>query len=211
MLATPPDAWGGARLTGRARRQHDPPVDVTIETERMVLRAFNADDVDNLVELDGDPEVMRYLTGGQPTSREAVRTGTLPWLMARPEPGGASGGWAAVERSTGAFLGWFSLRAGHGPPDELQLGYRLRRSAWGRGYATEGSRALIDRAFSEFAVRRVWATTMAVNTRSRRAAEKAGMTHTRTYHEHFDDPIPGTEHGEVEYAVTRADWESAGG
>ena len=93
VLATPPDAWGGARLTGRARRQHDPPVDVTIETERMVLRAFNADDVDNLVELDGDPEVMRYLTGGQPTSREAVRTGTLPWLMARPEPGGASGGW----------------------------------------------------------------------------------------------------------------------
>ena len=47
---------------------------------------------------------------------------------------------------------------------------------------------------------------MAVNTPSRRVLERVGLRHVRTYHEHFDDPIPGTEQGEVEYAVTRSEW-----
>jgi RimJ/RimL family protein N-acetyltransferase len=59
--------------------------------------------------------------------------------------------------------------------DEVELGDRLRRSAWGMGYATEGSRALVDRAFAEPGVRRVYAETMAVNVASRRVLEKAGL------------------------------------
>jgi len=56
-------------------------------------------------------------------------------------------------------------------------------------------------------MRRVWAQTMAVNSRSRRVMEKAGLAYVRTSHEEFDDPLPGTEHGEVEYALTKAEWE----
>jgi RimJ/RimL family protein N-acetyltransferase len=179
-------------------------------TERLVLRRFTAADEDALVELSSDPEVMRFLTGGRPASREAVRTRTLPQLLAYPDD--VLGPWAALTRS-GDFLGWLSLHVqpdGPGPDGPgPELGYRLRRAAWGHGYATEGSRALVDRAFAETDTRRIWATTMAVNTRSRRVLERVGLRHVRTYHEHFEDPIAGTEHGEVEYAVTRSEWQRA--
>jgi len=54
-----------------------------------------------------------------------------------------------------------------GPLDEVELGYRLRQAAWGKGYATEGSRALLGEAFTELGVRLVWAETMSVNHRFR--------------------------------------------
>ena len=77
----------------------------------------------------------------------------------------------------------------------------------GKGYATEGARALIRKGFAELGVRRVFAQTMAVNTASRRVMEKAGLAHVRTFHEDWTDPIEGAKHGEVEYALTKADWE----
>jgi RimJ/RimL family protein N-acetyltransferase len=66
---------------------------------------------------------------------------------------------------------------------------------------------LIDKGFAEMGVRRVWAQTMAVNLASRRVMEKSGLTHQRTFHLEWDDPLPGTELGEVEYALDRAAWE----
>lgn len=62
-------------------------------------------------------------------------------------------------------------------------------------------------AFTTLGLRRVFATTMAVNLASRRVMEKAGLRYVRTFHLEFDDPIPGTEHGEVEYAVTADEWQ----
>ncbi len=91
-------------------------------------------------------------------------------------------------------------------PAGAELGYRLRRDAWGHGYATEGSRALIAKGFGELGLSRIWAQTMAVNTRSRRVLEKSGLRYVRTFFMDFDDPIPGTEKGEVEYAITRSEW-----
>ena len=178
--------------------------DVFLETERLVLRRFTESDVDNLVALDGDPEVMRFLTGGVATPRERIATEVLPGMLDYYRRFRGYGYYAAQERSTGAFLGWFGLRPES--VDEVELGYRLGRASWGRGYATEGSLALIHTCFTELGTRRVYARTMAVNTASRRVMEKAGLRYVRTFHEHFDDPIEGTEHGEVEYAVTRADW-----
>jgi RimJ/RimL family protein N-acetyltransferase len=181
---------------------------VFLETERLLLRRFTPDDVDNLVALDGDPEVMRCLTGGRSTPREEIENEVLPAFLGYYARFAGYGFWAAIEKSAGQFLGWFHFRPRpSSPPGEVELGYRLRRSAWGKGYATEGSRALIRKGFTEFDVRRVVANTMAVNTGSRRVMEKSGLRFVRTYHETFPDPIEGTEHGEVEYAVTRADWE----
>ena len=181
---------------------------VFLETERLVLRRFTLDDVDNLVELDSDPEVMHFITGGRATPREEIENDLLPWFLHYYEGGDRYGFWAAIEKSTGTFLGWFHFRPGDGhPSDEPELGYRLRRSAWGRGYATEGSRALIRKGFTELGVRRVVASTMVVNTASRRVMEKSGLTLVRTFHQEWPDRIPGDEHGDVEYALTRADWE----
>src|SRR5262249_21365281 len=160
---------------------------------------FTEADEDNLVELDSDPEVMRFLNGGKPTPREEVRSRILPILFdfyARSEDFGY---WAAQEKSTGQFLGWFHFRpCANEPRDgESELGYRLRRSAWGKGYATEGSRALIRKGFTELGVERVVAETVTVNLGSRRVMEKAGLTLVRTFHRDGLDAIEGSEHGVV--------------
>ena len=183
-------------------------LDVFLETERLVLRRFTDADLELLVELDADPEVMRYITGGRATAREELRDEVLPAFLGyyRRFPG--YGFWAAVDKASGQFLGWFHLRPPEGSrPDEPELGYRLRRSAWGKGYATEGSRALIRKAFTELGARRVYAETMAVNQGSRRVMEKAGLRLVRSFHQSWPDRIEGDEHGDVEYALTRAEWE----
>lgn len=178
-----------------------------LETDRLLLRPFTEADEENLVGLDGDPEVMRFLTGGTPTSRERIRAEVLPRFVLPDERFGGPHFWAAEEKATGEFVGWFHLRPGDGgSPDEAELGYRLRREAWGKGYATEGSRALIRRAFGELGLRRIFAETMAVNTASRRVMEKSGLRYVRTFHQDFDDPIDGSEHGEVEYELSADDW-----
>lgn len=178
-----------------------------LETERLVLREFTADDVDRLAELDSDPDVMHYITGGLPTSRAEIENDHLPAFLAYYDRYPGYGFWAVIEKATGDFLGWFHFRPAEGhPDDEPELGYRLRKSAWGNGYAVEGSRALIDKGFTDFGVRRVLAETMVVHTASRRVMEKAGLTVTRIFHQDWPYPIEGDEHGDVEYALTREDW-----
>ena len=181
---------------------------VFLETDRLVLRRFTEDDVDLLVDLDADPEVMRYINGGMPTSRAEVADEVLPAFLGYYQRYPGYGFWAAIEKATGQFLGWFHFRPKpDGYDDEPELGYRLRRSAWGQGYATEGSRALIDKGFAEFGVQRVFAETMAVNTASRRVMEKAGLRYARAFHAAWPVRIPGDEHGDVEYALDRDEWE----
>lgn len=180
-----------------------PPVHVYLETERLILRRFTESDADDLFALDNDPDVMRYLNGGAPTPREVIDERVLPRLI-------AGGFFAALEKPAGRFLGWFHLRTVEGrPPDELELGYRLRKEAWGRGFATEGSVALIDKAFAELGAGRVFAQTMAVNLGSRRVMEKCGLRFARTFQIDWPDPIEGSEQGEVEYELLRSAWEAA--
>lgn len=183
---------------------------ILLETERLILRRFAADDVENLVELDGDPEVMRFINGGRPTPRDEVESEILPAFLGHYRRFGGFGFWAAVEKATGRFVGWFHLRPGDGaPPGEVELGYRLRRSAWGKGYATEGSRALVDKGFADLGARRVVASTMVVNAASRRVLEKAGLRYVRSFHQPWPDHIEGEELGDVEYALLRSEWERA--
>ncbi len=181
---------------------------VFLETERLVLRRFTEADVGNLSDLDSDPDVMRFLTGDKLTPREVIQNETLPRMLQYYEQFAGFGFWAAIERSTGKFLGWFEFRPLEGSgPEEVELGYRLRKSAWGRGYATEGARALIRKGFTDLGVWRLVARTMAVNIGSRGVMEKASLTLARTFHQEWPDPVEGTEHGEVEYALTKSDWD----
>jgi RimJ/RimL family protein N-acetyltransferase len=183
---------------------------VFLETDRLVLRRFTESDLDLLVELDSDPEVMRFITGGRATPRGEVESEVLPAFLSYYERFDGYGFWAAIEKKSGAFIGWFHLRPGPGAPiDEPELGYRFRSSAWDKGYATEGSRALIHKAFTELGATRVVAETMAVNVRSRRVMEKAGLTLVRTFQQEWPYRIDGEDDGDVEYAVRKADWETA--
>ena len=180
---------------------------VFLETERLVLRELTVDDVDNLVELDADPEVVRWTPDGSP-SRDEVERQILPyWRRYYVETPGF-GFWAVEEKATGEFLGWFHLRpAGVHGPAEPELGYRLRRSAWGKGYATEGSRALIHKAFTEHPVRRVLAETSAIHIASRRVMEKCGLRLVREFDAGYPPIGPDDVLGDVEYAIDRVEWE----
>ena len=182
---------------------------VFLETERLILRRFTEDDADALFELYDDPHVMRYLNGGLPADRTEIVTLDLPAFLGYYERFPGYGFWAAIEKSTGDFLGWFHFRPrAEDPVDEPELGYRLHQAAWGKGYGTEGSAALLAKGFTDLGVRRVTAFTMTVNKGSRRVMEKVGMSLIRTFHlvvpEH--ERAEGTEHGEVEYAITREAW-----
>lgn len=184
-------------------------MNVILETQRLTLREFTEDDADNLFDLNRDPEVMRYLTGGRPSPREVIRDEVIPFHLAVYKRLDRLGTWAAESTATGEFLGWFHFRPG---PDaditNIDLGYRLRRSAWNKGYATEGSRALIAMGFTDLGVKRVFGHTMTVNTASRRVLEKCGLTLVRTTPYEGPDVIEGSEHGEVEYALTKPEWEA---
>ena len=168
-----------------------------LETERLAMRPIAMVDVDQLVALDSDPEVMRYLTGGKPSTRWEVEALVAQRLGSR---------WMAHERETGGFVGWFGARPTD--EDEYELGYRLARRHWRRGLATEGTLEVIHEVFSARGAKRVWAETMVVNTRSRRVMERCGLKYVRTFHESWDDPIEGTEQGEVEYELLRRDWQA---
>jgi RimJ/RimL family protein N-acetyltransferase len=99
----------------------------------------------------------------------------------------------------------------------MRLGYRLRKASWGRGFATEGVRALIRRAFSEMGVRRVVAHTYETNVASRRVMEKAGMSFVRAYRMTPDELAAATtfdgslqdvwEGDDVEYAIEKHEFD----
>ena len=184
-------------------------VDTYLETERLVLRRFTADDADLLIELDSDPAVMRYVPRGEPTAPGVIRERDLPSILAGYEMwGGNFGLFAAHEKASGAFIGWFHLRPEQGAPlDEVELGYRLRQAEWGKGYATEASRALLGKGFMELGVRIVWAATMSVNPASQQVMKKLGMTFVE------DIPTPadmqmceGAERGGVLYQISKEHW-----
>lgn len=190
---------------------------IFLETERLILRRLTMDDVDNLFELDNDPEVMRFLTGGAATPRQMIQNEILPGFLRSYERFATFGVWAAQERTSQAFLGWFSFRPEGEDLTNVSLGYRLRRSAWGRGYATEGARALIRKGFTEAGVQRVFATTYQDNLASRRVMEKIGMRLERSYRlttadlaaiDTFASTTQEVWDGDdVEYTLSKADWE----
>lgn len=183
------------------------PVHVFLETDRVVMRRFTMDDADLLVDLHNDPDVMAFISPGVEVTRDEIVSDTLPAFLSYYDRFAGYGFWAAIEKATGHFLGWFHFRPHDGAdPLEPELGYRLHRFAWGHGFGTEGSRALVDHGFEMLGVERVVAETMFVNAASRRIMEKVGLRHVRTFHADWPVRIPGDEHGDVEYAITRNEW-----
>src|SRR6266567_6036468 len=96
---------------------------VFLETVRLMLRRFTAADVDNLFDLDSDPDVMRFLTGGTPTPREVIQNNILPAFLRSYERFPGFCVWAATEKASGEFLGWFSFQPKNAArPNDVALG-----------------------------------------------------------------------------------------
>ena len=176
--------------------------DLCLATARLILRSVTPADRDNLVALESDPQVMRYLNGGQPVPEAGLPDSDfLTPRGTEPEVLGAH------EIASGHFIGWFAF-FDDGEVDGLrtaEIGYRLASAAWGKGFATEGVRGLITQAFDLWGFDCIRAETMAVNSGSRRVMAKAGMRHVDTVFPRFKSPIPGAEQGEVIYEIRKAD------
>jgi RimJ/RimL family protein N-acetyltransferase len=172
---------------------------VFLETPRLILRQFTVDDVENLCELDRDPDVMRFINGGVPTARDVIHHQVLPRFLAYYEKYTGYGFWAVVEKLSQEFIGWFHFRPVLDDTREIDLGYRLRQAAWGKGYATEGARALITKGFTELGTQRVIATALAANTASIRVMEKAGLQFEKKY-------LHDTNQEAVQYALNKEDF-----
>jgi RimJ/RimL family protein N-acetyltransferase len=161
------------------------------------------------IELDSDPEVMRYISGRARSAEEVREVHRRRLAVAAEVPG--LGFWAGFADEE--FVGWWILQPPNGPDQprvsgEADLGYRLLRRYWRRGYASEGAREMIRYGFEEVRLDRIFAQTMAVNAASRATMAAVGLTFARAFvsGEPYADPVPGAEHGEVEYELTRARW-----
>ncbi len=182
----------------------------TLTTARIELLPLAEHHLEHEVELDADPAVMRYLGDGRPRDRAQVEESHRRRLaVAALVPG--LGFWAGFV--SGEFVGWWILeppeRADQGPRQgQAELGYRLLPRFWRRGLASEGARELLRHGFEDLGLQRVFAETMAVNAASRATMTSLGMRHVRTFHLEVHEPIPGSDQGEVEYAITRDEWHS---
>jgi RimJ/RimL family protein N-acetyltransferase len=179
-----------------------------LRTSRLTLVPLAEEHLDYEVELDSDPEVMRYLGNGTARTRDEVeRYHRIRLAAAEPVPG--LGFWVGFAQ--GQFVGWWILeppqRADQGPVEgQAELGYRLLRRYWRQGLASDGARELLRHGFEDLGLHRIFAETMAVNEASRATMSSVGLRHVRTFHGDVDEPISGAEHGEVEYAITREQW-----
>ncbi|MEH1164856.1 GNAT family N-acetyltransferase [Micromonospora sp. CPCC 205539] len=198
-----------------------------LRTDRLLLVPLADRHLELEVQLDSDPEVLRWISGRARSRDEVVASHSqrmalackvdgLGYWMAFGSDGGARGSTSPAGEDEGEFIGLMMLPPAHGPdqPDDptvTDLGYRLVRRYWRRGLASEASRALLRHAFDTVGQSRVIAQTMAVNAGSRGVMEAIGMRYVRTYFPLWDDPLPGADLGEVEYEMTPGMWEACRG
>ena len=193
-----------------------------LRTARLLLIPLVDRHLDLEIQLDSDPEVLRYISGRARSRAEviaahaqrmtlAAKVDGLGYWMAFGSDDETRDATAPEREDDGAFVGLMMLPPAHGPdqpndPTVSDLGYRLVRRYWRRGLASEASRVLLRHAFETVGQKRVIAQTMAANLGSRGVMEAIGMQYVRTYFPPWDDPLPGADSGEVEYEMTRSTW-----
>jgi len=144
-----------------------------IETSRLILREFSADDADALALVLSDAETMRFYPA--PLDRAGVE-GWIARNLDRYAKDG-HGLWAMILKSTGEVIGDCGLTIQNvGGLQEIEIGYHVRRDHWGRGLASEAARVCRDFGFAHLPAERLISLIRPENLPSRRVAEKNGMT-----------------------------------
>ena len=175
---------------------------VFLETERLILRQFTTDDVDNLVALDSDVDVMRFINGGVPSTYQEIAAKFLPDVLSYYDKYDNLGFWAIVKKSSPEFIGWVVLRPESRfrlakifgvADDALELGYRLHKISWGKGYATEASLAVIKQVCNSNKYKKIVAWALPENTASINVMQKLGMTLQQEYTLTAADVLPHIE------------------
>lgn len=140
------------------------------ETIRLQLREFRISDAHDLYALNADPEVLRY-TGdkafGSPAEAESFLTNYRDYDLH------GFGRWAVIDRESGDFLGWCGLKRNE--ENLVDLGFRLFKSAWGQGYATEAAKACLGYGFESLKLEEIIGRASRENSASLRVLQKLGM------------------------------------
>lgn len=144
------------------------------ETKRLLIREFLMSDVDAMLEVYGDPQVMRFSSGLR--TREWVQQ-RLQRAIEQDYPQNGFGNWAVVEKESHHVIGFCGLeRCPHyGEEFDLEIGYRFAREHWGRGYATEAALAVCEYGFKQLKCTRIIALIDPHNQASINVANKLGM------------------------------------
>jgi RimJ/RimL family protein N-acetyltransferase len=164
-----------------------------LRTDRLLLRRWRPEDRAPFARMNADPEVVRYL--GHPPLTTEQSDGLVDRLERHWATWGY-GQWAVEEPASGEFIGFVGLSHHNWYPDDVEVGWRLRRDSWGGGLATEGARAVVASATAAAAdgglgLQRLISVIHRDNVGSRRVAEKNGFTIWRE--ETRPSPADGTE------------------
>ena len=158
-----------------------------LQTPRLRLRPLTPEDAPRLAALDADTDVLRYI--GQPIATslqgyEEFIAALEQKYYANKDSSPLYGFWAAEERETGAFLGWYLLRPAldyrfakeaEYEAGQVEIGYRFHHAVWGKGYATEGAQELVRRALMEEHTKAIVSLALVENRASTRVMEKCGL------------------------------------
>jgi len=166
---------GGRFGAGTIPRVTEPRIPEELFTDRLQLRAWRSDDLDELAEVFAQPEVWEY-----PFGRGFERDETERFLNRQIEDweGHGFGRYAVVGRETGELAGYAGLQYGwwfHEIADEVEVGWRFGRQFWGKGFATEAARATLRVGFDELGVEQIVAVIEPANVSSRHVAERLGL------------------------------------
>lgn len=181
----------------------------SLSTQRLSLQPLTAAHLQHFKDLNSHAEVLRYIEGRALTEAEAIEDHADRLAAGTLLPG--LGVWSGFLKDGGEFVGWWSIapfNTASGPldPKTGDLGYRLLPKFWLQGLAKEGARELLRHAFEDLGLESARADTMFVNEPSRATMASCGLKYVRTFFVEFDDPLPGTELGEVEYGITKEEW-----
>lgn len=145
---------------------------VIFETPRLYLRQFILDDAGILLELNSDPEVLKYLH--EPLLQDEEHAKTILTNIILPQYEKKLGRWATYIKETNEFIGWCGLK--YRPEiNEIDLGYRLMKKYWGNGYASEAAKQTIEYGFKVLGLKTITACAHIENIASQKVLEKSGM------------------------------------
>ncbi|GHG04266.1 GNAT family N-acetyltransferase [Thalassotalea marina] len=156
-------------------------------TERLSFRLMDENDSELLWLLDQDPKVMKYITGGEISSKEKIHDVFIPRMQAYRNSEKGWGLWQVNLLTTNEYLGWILIRpmeffTGTPEEDNLEIGWRFFQKTWGHGYATEAAQHIINTLSANRSIRAFSAIADENNTASIAVMKKLGMTYVKTYH-----------------------------
>ncbi len=176
---------------------------IILETERLFLRELVLEDQQDLFELDSDPEVHRYIEQKPVKSMDEI-VKVIEMLQNQYKENGIAR-WAVIDKKSNECVGWSGLKYFNQSLNShthfYELGYRFKQKHWGKGFATESARAILNHGFQELNIKSIYAITHPKNSNSKHVLQKLGFKFIEVF-DYDGDPTCWFE-------LTKSDWDNS--